>query len=77
MLDDFRKQADDSSLFEEKPAEQDTSVPEAPAKKTGYFLGMTPAQRFIIAVMLLVLTCMLSAVCLLVTEKVVPPFLYF
>jgi hypothetical protein len=36
---------------------------------------MQPWQRFVIALMLLIMTCILSAFCLLVTEKIVLPFL--
>ncbi len=38
----------------------------------GRFLGLTATQRFVIAAMLLVMTIMLSTLCLLVTQKVVP-----
>jgi hypothetical protein len=74
MIDDFRKQADDSSFFTEEDtdeyrARQRTAPPQ-------YFLGMTPAQRFVIAVMILIMSCILSAFCLLVTERIVPPFLF-
>ena len=49
-----------------------------PARPTRPFriLGMTPLQTFIIALMLLLITCLLSTFCLLVTGRVVPPFLY-
>ena len=38
------------------------------------FLGMTPVQRLIISVMLLMTVCILSTFCLLVTEKIALPF---
>jgi hypothetical protein len=49
-----------------------------PARPTRPFriLGMTPVQTYIIALMLLLITCLLSTFCLLVTGRVVPPFLY-
>jgi hypothetical protein len=73
MLDDFRQQADASILDEELPPEPE----QTPRRRSsGRFLGMTPFQRFIIAVILLTITCLLSSFCLLVTERVVPPFLY-
>ncbi len=74
MLDEFRQQADAAFLSEpeqEKP-------PEAPVKAPsgGKFLGLTPIQRFLAVTMLLVLACLLSSLCLLATEKIVPPFLF-
>lgn len=65
MIDDFRQQADEINFEEE-----DYQPPARPKK---YFLGMTPFQRFVIATMLLVITCVLSSFALLVTEKVVIP----
>jgi hypothetical protein len=37
---------------------------------------MSGPQRFVIALMLLFMTCLLSAFFLLVTQKIVPGFLY-
>jgi hypothetical protein len=70
--DSFREQADDNVFLEpEKPAGA------APATSTrrvrrqrGNFMGMTAVQRFIIAVMLLFMTCLLGTLCLLVTQKI-------
>lgn len=65
MLEDFRQQAD------ETPFEEEEYRPPARPKK--YFLGMTAFQRFVIAAMLLMITCVLASFALLVTEKVVIP----
>ena len=70
MLDDFRQQANTSEFLDDEEASQFEET-EKPRK----FLGMTPAQRFVIALMLLMITCLLSTFCLLVTEKVIPPFM--
>lgn len=65
MIEDLRQQANES--FEsDTPA---TSTARPPAR----FLGMTPFQSFVIALLLLILTCLLSATCLLVTGRIVPP----
>lgn len=69
MFDDLRRDADDTSFEEETPV----FIEPTPRKKP--FLGMLPWQRFVIALMLLFMTCILSAFCLLVTEKIVLPFL--
>lgn len=84
MLDDFRKEANEGSLFEDDDPvefeelgaldqeyddfEDETSEP---AKPKGPFLGMTAQQRFILSAMLLVLTCTLSILTLLVTGRIV------
>lgn len=69
MLDDFRSQAD-TPFFEEdaKPEEMDYAI-----ETRREFLGMSPFQRFVIAIMLLLITLLLSSFCLLVTGKVTFP----
>ncbi len=70
MLDEFREQA----TFDETAETDARHQPPAPPR--GRFLGMTALQRLTIAIMLLALTCLFSALCLLVTQRVVPPFVY-
>lgn len=67
MFDDLRRDADTTPFEEEEIRPRMRQAPD--------FLGMTASQRFIIALMLLIVTCILSAFALLVTEKVVLPFL--
>lgn len=69
MLNDLRQQAEPSFAEEETPP-----FGNLPPQKPK-FLGMTPFQRFIVALLLLMAACILSSFCLLVTEKVVLPFL--
>jgi hypothetical protein len=71
MLDDFRQQAN-SSAFEEQ---EEAPAFDEPRRADRRFLGMTPAQRFIIALILLMVTCLLGSFCLLVTERFVLPFI--
>ena len=75
MLDDFRQQAN-ASFLEEPELEE--KIPELAAKPASgkKFLGLSPVQRFFVAVMLLTLTCLLGSLLLLVTEKVVPSFIF-
>ncbi len=72
MLDDFRNTTEQTYREEtvqsnELPAYE--SKPAAPR-----FLGMTPFQRFIIIFLIFLLTCVLGSFCLLVTERIIPPF---
>lgn len=67
MIEDLRQQASES--FESDAPAASASRP--PAR----FLGMTPVQTFVISLLLLILTCLLSATCLLVTGRVVPPLI--
>jgi hypothetical protein len=71
MLDDFREQASTSPFFEDESFEEVEL--ERPKKR---FLGMTPAQRFVIALMLLMMTCLIGALLLVITERVVLPPLF-
>jgi hypothetical protein len=74
MFDDLRQQADQSAFGQPEEEEQDIyTMKEAPAQSRDRLLGMTPAQRFVIAVMLLLMTLILSSLCLLVTEKIFLP----
>ncbi len=70
MLDNLR---DDSSrpFFEDEAQFQpaDASAIPAPPRRRGRFLGMSPVQRFLISVMLMVLVCLLGALCSLAFGK--------
>ena len=74
MLDDLRAQASDMT-FEDDEVEDIYSYKEQVAPTKGPLLGMTAPQRFVIAFMVLLMTCILGAFFLLVTEKVWLPFL--
>lgn len=75
MLDDLREQAETGTFFDELEEEIETDASPSPLSQE-VFLGMTSLQRFIIAIMLLLVSCLFSALCLLATGKIVPPFLY-
>ncbi|HDD55550.1 MAG TPA: hypothetical protein ENG59_04850 [Chloroflexi bacterium] len=66
-LDDIRNQFDDDFEFSE-----DQIWGEHEPKPQ--FLGMTPAQRFILALLFFLSATILSVFCLLVTGKVALPF---
>lgn len=71
-VDDFRNDLDDEFDFMEEeffPEEKRKSA----RSSTNRFLGMTPPQRFIIALLLLFMVCILSTFCLLVSDKITFP----
>jgi len=72
MFEDFRKQAEEAN-FPDEDQDEDMQMEAAPTQQ-GNFLGMTPAQRFILALMLLFMTIILGGLFLLVTSKVTFPF---
>jgi hypothetical protein len=90
MLDDLRNQAsfkeeEPPEVKESKPPKPaKPPKPPKPPKKPrpriqlpsmDKMTGMTPRQRFVLAVMLLIMVCLLGMMLLLVTGKVIPPFL--
>jgi len=70
MLDDLREQANASFLEDEE------SLPVEEPRRPPRFLGMTPIQTFVVAILMLGIICLVSLFGLLVTGKIVPPFLY-
>jgi hypothetical protein len=69
MLDDLRNSAAQS--FEEVSPPEDERAVSAPVQKREPFLGMTPQQRFVLAVMVFMMVCVLGAFFLLLAGKVV------
>ena len=72
MFDNLRDDAA-SSFYEEDtvPPDEVVQISDSPRRNTsGKLLGMTPVQRFIIAVMLMIAVCTLGAMCLLLTGKI-------
>jgi hypothetical protein len=71
MLDDFRDEANASPYFKDESREIFEEVKSVRHRER--LLGMTAAQRLVIAVMLLMMTCIVGGLMLLVFQKVVPP----
>lgn len=69
MLDDLREQIGDSVFDDDDEELGSKEQKSAPA----IFLGMTPVQRFVIAAMVMMIVCILSSFCLLVTERIALP----
>jgi hypothetical protein len=75
MFDEFRKPTEDQP--QEQPLTLDSNEPipvSQPSRSRGPLLGMTPVQRFILALMLFFMVCLLGGFCLIITERVVLPF---
>lgn len=68
-LEELREQASSSEFLEEAPEVIQTEI-----YHERRFLGLTAFQRFIIAMMLFMITCMISSFVLLITGRVVLPF---
>jgi hypothetical protein len=68
MLDDLRNSASASP----EPSPEDDELA-SPKKNTEPFLGMTPVQRFILVLVLFLMTCVLGTFCLIVFNKIVLP----
>jgi hypothetical protein len=65
MIEDLRKQADEAP----EPGEESDKDRGQPSERR--FFGMTAFQRFVIALMLLMTTCLFGMFILMVTGKIV------
>ncbi|HEX8990769.1 MAG TPA: hypothetical protein VF784_03755 [Anaerolineales bacterium] len=77
MFDNLREQADSTPFYEDEAQFRDVEDlrPKAPPPRNtssggGRFLGMTPLQRFILAILLLISVCVLGSMCLLITGRI-------
>ena len=68
MFDDLRDLTDGSDSTEQPPVDYDSYEIKTAGPEPRIF-GMTAVQRFIVSVMLLAATIMMSLMCLLVTGK--------
>jgi len=77
MLDDLRNSAAENMEEEQSPLEAEILQrprPRPAARRKPGFLGMTPPQRFVLALMLFLLTCVMGVFCLVITGAVYLPF---
>ncbi len=73
MFDNLREQANASPFYEDEAKfQQGTGIgvqpPSVPSNRP--FMGMTAPQRFIVAVMLMMVVCVLGAMLLLVSGRI-------
>jgi len=73
MFDGLRKDASDTSGFDEQVEffPEDKPAASARRRKPGQFLGMTAQQRFVVAMMLMIAVCVLGMMCMVVTKRFV------
>lgn len=70
MFDDLREEASRPFYEEEAKFEPALSATQDEPVSSSRFLGMTPIQRFVIAVMLMSAVCVIGAMALLVLGKI-------
>jgi hypothetical protein len=73
MVEELREKAGEQEFFEEFEDDYDYESNYSTGPKL--FLGMTPIQRLVIALMILLMACVMGLSLLFVTEKVLIPFL--
>ncbi len=71
MFDNLREQANAAPFYEDEAQFQSAEEPVSATQQVqGRLLGMSPVQRFIISVMLMMMVCTIGAMFLLVTGKI-------
>ena len=77
MLDNLRSQTSFQPEEEEPPApieEKKKPRPPRRGRSLDQITGMKAPQRFLVAVMLAIMVCLLGAILLVLAGKVLPPF---
>ena len=75
MLDDFQDTDTSAAFLDELDDEEfDDDFNVLTSSSSGLIFGMTPPQRFVISVLVLGITCILSTFCLLVFDKISLPY---
>ncbi len=73
MVDNLRESESDRQAFQEAMGLGSSSAPERERPRLvarSSFLGMSPPQRLVIALLLLLAVCVLGTMCLLVTGRI-------
>lgn len=69
MFDNLREEA--SKDFDEQAKFQPAAGTRRGRRKSSRFLGMTSIQRFVIALLVSLMTCAIGILCLLATQRIV------
>ena len=76
MFEDFRKQTDETSFPAHEPEGDQYREGLIISEPELHFLGMTAFQRFALLLVLFLMLVVGGILFLLVTQRVVPPFIY-
>lgn len=68
MFDNLREES--SKDFDEQAKFQPAAGTRQSGKRSNRFLGMTSIQRFVIVVLMMFVVCVLGALCLLATQRI-------
>jgi cell division septal protein FtsQ len=71
MLDDLRNSVNDS--YEEELAEEERIQELKRSRPRKPFLGMTPLQRFVLAVIFFLMVAVLGFILLVLSQRIMPP----
>ncbi|MBW8011372.1 MAG: hypothetical protein FVQ83_09050 [Chloroflexi bacterium] len=75
MLNDFQDTDTSAAFLDELDDEEfDDDFNVLTSSSSGRLFGMTPPQRLVISVLVFGITCILSTFCLLIFDKISPPF---
>ena len=75
MLDDLRNSSSFEEVEEPLEAQNEPVAPRRGGRRQREpFLGMTPPQRFVLSLMLFIMTCVLGVLALVILEKIYLPF---
>ena len=69
MFDNLREQANSTPFYEDEAQFQSVEGTNPASPSSSRFLGMTPMQRFVISVMVMMMVCLVGAMFLVVTGK--------
>jgi len=74
MYDDLRQQLEPSAFIEDEEMQEPEELNLDALRRKRPFLGLTPVQRFVLALMLFLNVCLLGFFCLMATGRIVLPF---
>ena len=70
MLDNLRDDSKSAPFFEDGTQTAAAAAASPTLRSNSRLLGLTPIQRFVIAVLIMVIVCVFGMMCLLVTGKI-------
>ena len=74
MLDNLRDSASESPFFQEEESPPEGPSPSRRRMSSKTILGLTAFQRFVLVLIVFMMTCVVGSFLLLLTQKVIPIF---